>query len=196
MKELLLRGVSSIMACLLMGICYAAGTTQEKSGSEAQNKKPESSKQNRYYSEIEEGYVAQLRAMNSDLLNKHAALAGNYYAGRVVYARMKSETGVGISSFVRQSMQTLLSQRAALEAEINAMEKKKEKLKSDFTSFYHGAALEALSRKWDEEEKEYATYIDELYRELQSALTEFNSPEQEQKAWERALQRYRLRHEK
>ncbi len=164
MKQLSLISVAVITSLFLTSISNAADTVQEKS-SEGKIQSQDVEQQDTLPLEIQKGYISQLKRINSDLLNKHTILAGNYYASKLANARMKLsiERGTSIPAYVGEVLQTLSTQRVNIDTEISQLEKKKENLKLNVNSFYDGKVPRWLFKEWDEEEKEYTESFNRIY---------------------------------
>lgn len=164
MKKLLLFSVVVITSLFLTSISHAADTVQEKS-SEGDIQRQDVERQDNPLIEIHKGYIIQLKSINSDLLNRHTILAGNYYASKLANARMKlsMEAGTSIPAYVGEVLQTLSTQRVNIDTEINKLEKKKENLKLDVNSFFDGKVPIGLSKEWDEEEKKYTESLNQIH---------------------------------
>lgn len=96
MKKLSLIGVTVITSLFLTSISNAAGTVHEKS-SEGEIQKQDVEQKDNLLLEIQKGYIIQLKRINSDVLNKHTIIAGNYYASELAHARMKLSIERGTS---------------------------------------------------------------------------------------------------
>jgi hypothetical protein len=160
-----------VISLFLTGLPVAADTAQERSSDGKIQQYTE--QQTDLFFEIQKRYITQLQRINSDLLFRHTILAGNYYAARLANAKMKRsmDRGTSIPVYVREVLENLSTQRAKIEAEIKGLEKKKENLKLDVNSFYDGKVPEWLSKEWNEEEREYAESLKEIY-ETTSELIE------------------------
>jgi hypothetical protein len=162
---------SIIIGLFLTGIPMAADTAQERS-SDGKIQQPPEQKADLFF-EIQKRYITELQRINSDLLFRHTLLAGNYYAAELANGKMKRsmDRGTSIPVYVREVLENLSTQSADMEAEIKVLEKKKENLKLDVNSFYDGKVPEWLSKEWNEEEREYAESLKEIY-ETTSELIE------------------------
>ncbi len=161
-----------VTVILMPSISHAAGTIKEKSsGGEIQRQ--DADQQTTLFPDIQKAYITQLKHINSDLLNRHTILAGNYYASKLANARMKLslERGTRIPAYVGEVLEYLSTQRTNIDTEIKELEKKKENLRKDVNYFYNGEVPEWLSKKWDEEEKEYTDSFNQIY-EIMGELIE------------------------
>lgn len=153
-----------VASLFLTSISDSADTVQERT-SEGEIQRQDVKQQTNVFLEIQEGYILQLKRINSDLLSKHTILAGNYYAGKLANTRMKVsiDRGTRIPAYVGEVLGYLSTQRANIDTEIKELENKKENLKLHVNSFYDGKVPEWLSKEWDEEEKEYTESFNQIY---------------------------------
>lgn len=172
MKRLNLISVVIVTCLFFTNFSNSSDTVQEKT-SEGEIQRQDVEQQTNVFLEIQEGYIKQLKRINSDLLSKHTILAGNYFAGKLANARMKlsMERGTRMPAYVGEVLEYLSTQRANIDTEIKELEKKKENLKLYVNSFYNGKVPEWLSKEWDEEEKEYTESFNQIY-ETTSELVE------------------------
>jgi len=172
MKKISLISAAVITSLLLTSISHAADTVQEKI-SDGEIQKQDVAQQNNLFHEIQKGYITQLRRINSDLLNIHTILAGNYYASKLANARMQLSLarGTRVPAYVGEVLENLSNQRANMDTEIKESEKKKDALNFDVNSFYSDKLPEWFSKEWDQEVKEYTESLNLIY-ETTSELIE------------------------
>lgn len=167
-----LTNILVVTVMLLTNISHAADTIKARN-SKGEIRRQDAEQQTDSFLDIQQAYITRLKHINSDLLNRHTILAGNYYASRTANARMKlsMEKGTRIPAYVGEVLKYLSTQRANIDAEIKDLEKKKEGLRLDIDSLYDGRVPEWLSKEWDEEEKEYSESFNQIY-DMMSELNE------------------------